>query len=255
MRGYQRFRHGQAAVVLCLIALASCQHVQPQPRAQQLVADPAENETKLKGSQVADVQIALGRSLEKRGLVEQATAAYLKALKHDPTRSDACARLAVLCDQQGRFGESSELYRQALAAQPSNPDLYNDLGYGLYLRGAWAEAEANLRKALALAPDHRRAHNNLGLVLARTGRLDEALAEFRKAGCSEADAHTNAAFVLTLERSWPEARRYYEHALAADPSSTSARKGLRELDTLIVRAQPSHPAAAVADERGWPPPW
>jgi Tfp pilus assembly protein PilF len=175
-------------------------------------------------------------------------AAYLEALKHGPARSDACARLAVLCDQQGRFGESSEWYRKALAAQPGNPNIYSDLGYSLYLRGAWADAETNLRQALALAPGHCRAHNNLGLVLARTGRLDEALVEFRKAGCSEADAHINAAFMLTLQESWQAARRHYERALLQEPSSTAARKGLQEIDALNARVELARPAPVATHE-------
>src|SRR5207253_9547824 len=114
-----------------------------------------------------------------------------------PSRVDAVARLAVLCDQQGDFTESARLHRQALAAEPANADGYCDYGYSLYLQRHWPEAEAALRQAVAIAPDHRRALNNLGLVLARTGMQSEALAAFRKAGCTEADAHANLAFALT----------------------------------------------------------
>jgi Flp pilus assembly protein TadD len=113
------------------------------------------------------------------------------------------------------------------------------MGYSLYLQRRWGEAEMNLRQALALKPSHSRAHNNLALVLAHGERLDEAFAEFRKAGCTEADARVNMAFVLTLERHWPEARRHYERALAADPSSTPAKKGLEQLSVLVAKAAPA----------------
>jgi Tfp pilus assembly protein PilF len=222
-----------------LTVLIGCQHAERLGGPQLLVSGSQENEPKLKGPQVADVQIALGRSLEKGGATEQAVLAYLEALKHDPSRSDACARLAVLYDQQGRFGESGDMYRKALAAQPANPDLYNDQGYSLYLRGDWAKAEDNLRHALALAPGHRRAHNNLGLVLAHTGQEEEALGQFREAGCSAAEAHNNLAFVLTLERRWDEARQHYQYALRGEPSSEQAKKGLRQLDALVTQIEPA----------------
>jgi Flp pilus assembly protein TadD len=113
----------------------------------------------------------------------------------------------------------------------------------------------NLRQAIALAPTHERAHNNLGLVLARTHRHDEALAEFTKAGLRDADARVNLAFVLTLENNWPEARKQYEAALAADAASVAAKHGLQELETLATRiagrkARSSRDQLAAAAELG-----
>jgi tetratricopeptide (TPR) repeat protein len=97
----------------------------------------------------------------------------------------------------------------------------------------------NLRQAIALRPDHRHAHNNLGLVLARSGRPEAALEEFRRAGCTEADAHNNLAFALTLEGHWPEARSHYERALSLAPSLTPAQEGLRQLDLVMAKTDPS----------------
>jgi Flp pilus assembly protein TadD len=197
---------------------------------------------------VADVQIALGRTLEKRGAVEQAMGVYLQALQNDPSRADAVARLAVLHDLQGDFAASAPLYSKALAAQPTNADLHCNHGYSLYLQQRWPEAEAVLRRALALAPEHARAQNNLGLVLAQTGRHTEALEAFWKAGCDEADARSNLAFVLTLQKRWPEARREYEQALAVAPRSTNARRGLEELNAAAARLEAGgwRPAGSVA---------
>ena len=186
--------------------------------------------------QAADMQVALGKYLEKQNNVAGATAAYRTATKHDPNRADAYWRLAILHDLQGRFAESEELFRRAIHKAPDSPDILCDFGYNRYLQKHWDEAELNLRKAIARSPRHRRAHNNLGLLLARTNRLDEALAEFHKAGCSEADAEQNVAFALTLESRWDEARRHYKLALLADPGSESASQGLQDLNSLIVRA-------------------
>jgi Tfp pilus assembly protein PilF len=184
----------------------------------------------------ADYRFSQGKVLELRGDREAALAAYQEAVKQDPSRWDAYQRLAILHDLQGKFRESEELYRKALAAKPGNADVYNSMGYSYYLQQRWAEAEVALRQALAIQPEHRKAHNNLGKVLARNYRPEEALVEFRRGGCSEADAHINLAFHLTLENCWDDARKHYERALTVEPSSGVARKGLDELNKVAARA-------------------
>jgi Flp pilus assembly protein TadD len=224
----RRFGPGLGALLLWVACLGGCRQAGVLP-------DAGENRSGLNPRQAADVQIAFARSLEKRGESERAAATYLEALKQDPSRADAYTRLAILYDQRGQFHASQEAYQKALAAQPGNPDVYCDMGYSLSLQGRWADAEMNLRQALALAPDHARAHNNLGLVLARAGRENDALAQFHMAGCTASDAHANLAFALTLEGRLPEARRQYESAQVADPSSAAVKKDIQELDALVVR--------------------
>jgi Flp pilus assembly protein TadD len=99
----------------------------------------------------------------------------------------------------------------------------------------------SLRRAIDLDPGNQRAHNNLGLTLARSGRAEEALAEFRRAGCNVAGAQTNLALTLTLEGSWEEARAHYHQALALDPTSSAAKKGLQDLDSLVAKEASASP--------------
>jgi Flp pilus assembly protein TadD len=224
-------------VAVCLAVLAGCQHDTPHIGTPPAAAANAEPTPKLTPVQTADLKIAYARTLEKKAADELAEAAYLEALKLDPTRSDAYARLAMIYDGRGQFGQSAAMYQKALVGSPKSADVHCNFGYSLYLQGNWAEAESRLREALAISPDHIRAHNNLGLVLARAGRCDEALAEFRRAGCQEEDAQINLAYALTLERRWPEARVHYERALAANPNSNAGRSGLRELDCLLLETE------------------
>jgi len=246
MKHCQRFRHGWFPLALAAALQQGCQFgnlsLPVLPRS------GGADSPNLSASQVADIQVGMGRSLEKRGEVGQAVTAYAQAYEKDPKRVDACIRLGVLADARGKFPDALKWYRKALDLQPENPDIYCDLGYSLYLQGQWAAAEANLRKALALAPDHQRAHNNLGLVLGRAGRCDDALAEFRRGGCSQAGAHSNLAFVLTLRGSWADAREHYLLALKEEPSLALARKGLHELDALIAKANAPGPQLACGGD-------
>ena len=228
------------ALVLLTVCLAGCQHFGHPPGRARTSPDVEA----LSPTQQADLQVALGRTLENRGEMDRAINAYRAALKQDQGRADASLRLAVLHDHQGQFRESAEFYRRALEARPGDADTYCDMGYSLYLQHRLDEAEMNLRQALAIDPGHRRGHNNLGLLLAHDDRLDEAIDEFRRGGCTPADAHLNLAFVLTVARRWPEAREHYHRALDADPSSEIARGRLRELEALIAQVGPPPTATA-----------
>lgn len=218
------------------VLMAGCQFAgfrsEPQDSAEQ-------RDRPLNGRQVADVQLSLARSLERRGEIEPALNAYRQAVEKDPRRATGYWRMAVLHDRQGKVAESEALYRQALKLDAKNPDLLCDYGYSLYLQCRWVESEEKLRQAIAIKPKHPRAHNNLGLVLAQAERSTEALAEFGKAGCDTAQARSNLAFVMTLNHRWDEARENYELALDANPDSDIAKSGLASLEALTAKAEVS----------------
>jgi tetratricopeptide (TPR) repeat protein len=234
------------ALAVGLTCLLGCQQMGPSGRRTPSLLDRGGPATPITSAQEADMQIALGRTAEAQGNLDQARAAYQAALGRDKKRADAHQRLAVLHDKQGQFRESADLYRQAIATDPGNPEIYCDMGYSLYLQRRWAEAEMNLKQALALSPDDRRAHNNLGMVLAHNARADEAVAEFRKGGSTEAEARENVAFARTTEKDWAGAQRQYRLALRAQPGSKVAEARLREIDTLVAKVdKPKGPVAPV----------
>ncbi len=185
--------------------------------------------TKVTGRQAADVQFALGRSLEDADDPAQAEAAYRKAIASDPKRADAHARLAVVLCRKGAFEESSKEFAAALRRDPKNADILCDRGYGFYLQRRWSEAESSFAQAIATDAGHARTHNNLGLVYARQGDGDRAVAEFLRAGSDVSDAKANLGLILAMEDHVPEARKAYGEALAAKPGSPAATEGLRVL--------------------------
>ncbi|MDB5350328.1 MAG: photosystem assembly protein Ycf3 [Planctomycetota bacterium] len=201
--------------------------------------------TKVSVKQAADVQIALGRSLEQTNSAAEAEDAYRKALANDPKRADAHARLAILLSQKGDFPEASKHFASAVRLDPRNPDVLCDQGYSLYLQRRWSDAESSFRSAIALDRHHARSHNNLGLALAHRGEEKAALAEFARAGCDHSDAQANLALVLATEGRFPEAERAYAAALAAKPDSSGARDGLHAI-AAVIRKGGTPPAATLA---------
>jgi Tfp pilus assembly protein PilF len=230
------WRRGAAALALTAACMGGCEHLPAKPAAPGGAPLSAEPTAKVGPREGANVKAEFAHMLEKGGDLAGAMAAYQDAHAQDPSNLDALLGMARMYDAQGRFTESMDCYKKAEAAKPHNTKVACNYGYSLYLQGRHAEAEAALRQALARQPDNAPAHTNLGLVLARTGRRSEAIAEFRRAGCSAADAHVNVAFALTLEKSWAEARAEYEKALALEPASAAAKKGLQDLETVVARA-------------------
>jgi Tfp pilus assembly protein PilF len=234
-------RRGAAALALSAACLGGCEGFPTKPAGPAAPALPsAEPTAKVGPHAAANLKAEYAHVLERHGELAAALTAYQDAHAQDPSNLDALLGLARVYDAQGRFADSMDCYRKAETAKPHSTKVACNYGYSLYLQGRHAEAEAALRQALARQPDNAPAHTDLGLVLARTGRRAEAVAEFRRAGCGAADAHVNVAFALTLEKSWSEARAEYQKALALEPSSAAAKKGLQDLEMVVARA--AHPA-------------
>lgn len=183
----------------------------------------------------AEMQFAMGRTLEGQGRSAEAFQAYREASMLDPSNPELTHRMAVAAAAAGKFQESEQLFRDALQKSPGNPEIFCDMGYTQYLQGKYRDAEQNYRQALAIKFDHSRAHNNLGMVLARTGRADEAMMAFHRGGCGESEAHANIGLALMLEEKVVESRDHYKMALKRDSGNEVAMRGLEQVDSLIGR--------------------
>jgi len=234
-----------AVLALSAAFLSGCGLLPQSSSSGTLLSADGEPSAKVGPHEAANVKVEFGHMMEKRGETAAAMTTYQDAHAQDPKNIDALLGMARLLDAQARFAESMTCYRKADALQPKNTKVACNYGYSLYLQGRFKEAEAALKQALARQPENAQAHTNLGLVLARTGRAADALAEFQRAGCGEADARVNLAFALTLQKALPAARTQYELALAADPNSGAAKKGLQDLDMVAAK---SAPAKEVAEE-------
>ena len=186
--------------------------------------------------QKADLQIAVARSFESQGRMDDAKRLYLQVIESLPEHTEANHRLALLLDRKGECAAAEPYYRRIIELKPEDAEWRCDLGYSYYLQQRWPEAETEFREAIARSPGLRRAHNNLGLLLARTGRGQDAIAEFAQAGCSRAQAEANLAFAFTLAGRWQDAQAAYRRALYGDPDLTAARDGLRNIDSLLAKA-------------------
>ena len=236
------------AGVAALGLLGGCQELGSKPKVHSsstlLDSGP---QAKLSKQQEADVHVSIGRTCETQGRFDEARAAYLDALRKNPRRADAEARLAILDDRKGDEAGADQHFARALKLRPKDPEILCDRGYSLYLRRRWADAEDSLKQAMAVDPAHPRSHANLALVLARQGDAPRALAEFGWAGCDPSDSRANLALILALEGHFEESSREYALALAAKPGSARAQEGLKAA-TLALGGRPDPKTIANAAE-------
>lgn len=191
----------------------------------------------------ADYQTKLGMAklLEGQGQVERAGKLYRELARLDPKDAEPLHLLALMEAKQGRNKDAGEYFAKALALAPRDVELLNDYGYWLYLDNHLDEAERQLATALEVNPQHKQVLNNLALVVGRRGRFQESYALFQRCG-SDADAHSNLAYVYAQLGQFDMARRHYEKALEIEPRMKAAAEALvqlnrREADRAVTPAQ------------------
>jgi protein O-GlcNAc transferase len=97
----------------------------------------------------------LGNALRDRGQLDEAMAAYRRALELKPDYPEA--QQSGRCtgrERQGRVDEAMAAYRRALELKPDYAEAHNNLGNALKERGQLDEAIAAYRRALELKPDY-----------------------------------------------------------------------------------------------------
>ena len=212
---------GLVLAVACLTMLSACAQVSRSLgwRSSKVPAEPV---PELNPAKTAEVQFALGRTLEQQGKRDQARVAYESSLRHDKKNGLACWRLAVLAAQAGNNAGADRYFGRAVELLPESAEIHTDIGYSHYLRGDLETATMHLRQAITLHDAHERAHNILGLVLAMQGHELDAAREFHAAGLDPADIACNLGYVALRTGNAGKADEMYAHALDLVPDHPTA---------------------------------
>jgi arylsulfatase A-like enzyme/Tfp pilus assembly protein PilF len=164
-------------------------------------------------------------------------AAALEALRRGRQALPAHVGLRIeegrLLRRLGQPGAAAEALRAALAAEPGSGRAHALLGEVLRDLGDAAGALLHLQRAVELEPGRAGSWNALGMILGGEGQLREAEHAFREAWrLDSTDPHHayNLGFALLRQGRSPEARPFFEQALALRPGFLPARERLAELD-------------------------
>ena len=104
---------------------------------------------------VAALHHNLGNVLRELGQFEGGQAAYLQAIRLDPTLAKAHAHLGLLFRRQGRLEDALACLKRAIELDPAEPDFPEFLGDLCMDRLEFAEAINCYRRAIAIAPKKR----------------------------------------------------------------------------------------------------
>ena len=133
------------------------------------------------------------------GKLDDAIAAYRRAIDIKPDFAEAYSNLGVALKEQGKLNEAVAAYRQAIGIKPDYAEAHSNLGVSLKQQGKLSEAIAAFRQAIGIRPDYAKAYSNLGVALRQQGKLDEAVAAYRQAIGIKADfaeAYSNLGAAL-----------------------------------------------------------
>jgi tetratricopeptide (TPR) repeat protein/SAM-dependent methyltransferase len=170
-----------------------------------------------------------GMELQKAGRIEEAIAAFRKALGYHPNHPVVCNNLAAVLAMRGELEEALALYRKAIAADPSLAFTYSNLSDTLTKLGRYDEALAAATRASALDPTSPDAYNNVGSALLEVARFDEAIVALEKAlelNPNFAFAHSNLGNALRGLGRLDEAIVAFEKAVELGPHLAVAHKNL-----------------------------
>ena len=122
----------------------------------------------------------LGTTLKEQGRLEEAIEAFEKAIFLKPGYAEAYYNMGITLQEKGKLEEAIEAYEKALAIKPDYVDTYYNMGNALKDQGKLEEAIEAYEKALAIKPDYVDAYNNMGNALKDRGKLEEAIEAYNK---------------------------------------------------------------------------
>lgn len=153
----------------------------------------------------------------ERGDLDQAQAAWEKALAADPLNADALHGLAAIALQRQQPGMAVDYYLRALEADPKDALALAGL-LSLQAPADAQQTESKLKLLLAERPDSPYLNFALGNLYARDGRWAEAQQAYFRAHAADAD---NPDYLFNLAVSLDQlhqprlAIQYYNQAIAA----------------------------------------
>ncbi len=177
--------------------------------------------------------LAIGMIREKQRRLDEAEAAYLRALRLDPESIQARKNVAVLYACLGRNAEAETQLRKLIELVPDWGQGHYELGLLLAEdKDRLEEAAVWLAKAVELTPGNPRFRYNLALAMQHLGRIEEANREYREAhrlAPSDPDILRAAAIFFYQQKQWKAALGCAERLCRLVPSDRRAAALLSEI--------------------------
>ena len=182
---------------------------------------------------VGDVQVAIGKALERSGDSSGAETAYQRAVQYDAASPYVRRRLLRLAMNRGGFQVARAQAEYLLSAAPDNPEHHFLAGLLSAREGKSDLARKHYQDAIGRSSDgYPEAWLNLGLLEKTAGNLTGAIAAYDKALSYRKDyvaALNNLALAQLASDQKQDAERTLHRAIDTDPRYAPAYLNLGKL--------------------------
>jgi Flp pilus assembly protein TadD len=131
--------------------------------------------------ELAESWFELGLKQANLGNMEEAIAAWDKALELNPRLASAWHNRGSALGHLAEFVEAIASFEQALEIDPDDAQTWNDRAHALLKLKKWDEALDSWERAIAIHPNFYQFWYNRGYVLEKLGRAEESIASYEKA--------------------------------------------------------------------------
>jgi serine/threonine-protein kinase len=172
----------------------------------------------------AGVRLNLGLVLEVKGRLDEAAAAFRKAIALEPAYAMAHECLGRVFHRKGQLDAALAKYREAIRLDQDNAFAYADLGFLWQQKGQPDRAIACFQKAIRLK-DLAQAHHGLGNIWRKQKQYGAAIAAYREGlrrGPYDAEAHINLGLALEDGGRPRQAIAAFRKAIALNPTLPQA---------------------------------
>lgn len=176
----------------------------------------------------------LGRSYEERGRIDDALAAYQKAVVLAPDYAKAYYAMALLHQHSGNAPLAMDAYLKALRVDPFHSPSYNNLATLYAQSGEREKAIKTLERLLELAPASGIGHYNLGNIYFDMERYPEAIGHYEKAVHFQpgyGKAYENLAVVYFRLGRYDLSRQFYSKARQMGSQNPMLQEALEAIET------------------------
>lgn len=146
----------------------------------------------------ADALYNLGNAEWARNRAEKADEYWKRAVASNPAHADAWAALGQVSNSLCRHREAVEQLRRAVQLRPGDAQLQCDLAGAFEALREFAGAAECYRAALAIDPTRHETRHNLAHAMFELGRADEALDLFREAARGPRGALTRGMIAVMI---------------------------------------------------------
>ena len=181
-----------------------------------------------------NANVNLGNLRMRQGRIEEAIAAYQRALELDAQFIGAYVNLAEAYRTLGQDSQGERVLLDGIGQLPEAADLHHALGLLRVRQGETDEAVAELKRAALLAPDSIRYIYVYAVALHSTGQVEAALAVLREADARHPNTPDILGTLVSIYRETGDNRAALIHAqkLATIlPNNAQVQQLLNELET------------------------